>query len=571
MPQGTNLGSLGTAFVDFAVNLTTLKRGLDSAEGAANRSTDRISRDIRSIADSARFAGQSIKALGGFFLSAQFTGAVGKALDLAESIGDISARANVSTGFLQEIGFAAQRFGATTRDVNDSVTRLNRRVGLFISTGGGPGAAAFDRLGISADIAAGRLSGTEDIFNAIVTQLQKVTDESERTALASGVFGEDAGPKLAVLLGQGSEAIEGFREEARRAGVVLSDDVIQSASSANVTIRELSSTLSTTFVTAIAQAAPQIEAIANQLADTLPVLLDWLDAFTRIVNPNAGRTGIESRIREITLMLSDPIAFGDLSDAARNELENERAGLYDVIFGQDIVDAARDAGRESGEAFSSGFEGELGERGGEGGAIEPPSTSAPSIFSGSPSLKPSNEIPSLFEQIRQGIQDTLPDLEEFSATTEDAFAEFVLGSGRAKDVFRNFAQSVIADIARVIARKLVLQAVSSIFGVGGGALGGVFGGGRRNGGPVNPNQSFLVGESGAELFVPDVPGTILPNGFGGGGGGQAQSTVVNTFNINGSVMDDVDALRGIVERANRDLGRNVITIVNEGTRNGSLR
>jgi hypothetical protein len=42
-------------------------------------------------------------------------------------------------------------------------------------------------------------------------------------------------------------------------------------------------------------------------------------------------------------------------------------------------------------------------------------------------------------------------------------------------------------------------------------LGAAFGGARAAGGPVNPNQAFLVGESGPELFVPNTAGRIESN------------------------------------------------------------
>jgi hypothetical protein len=47
-----------------------------------------------------------------------------------------------------------------------------------------------------------------------------------------------------------------------------------------------------------------------------------------------------------------------------------------------------------------------------------------------------------------------------------------------------------------------------------------FGGARATGGPVDSNKTYLVGEKGPELFVPNVPGQIVPNdqipSFGGG-------------------------------------------------------
>ena len=50
---------------------------------------------------------------------------------------------------------------------------------------------------------------------------------------------------------------------------------------------------------------------------------------------------------------------------------------------------------------------------------------------------------------------------------------------------------------------------------------------RALGGPVRGGTPYLVGERGAEVFVPRGAGTILPNGARMGGGG----TVNATFHI----------------------------------------
>lgn len=55
------------------------------------------------------------------------------------------------------------------------------------------------------------------------------------------------------------------------------------------------------------------------------------------------------------------------------------------------------------------------------------------------------------------------------------------------------------------------------------------GGGKAGGGQVSNNKSYWVGENGPEPFIPSVPGTIIPNGQGLGGGGTKN---VVTFYIN---------------------------------------
>ena len=52
--------------------------------------------------------------------------------------------------------------------------------------------------------------------------------------------------------------------------------------------------------------------------------------------------------------------------------------------------------------------------------------------------------------------------------------------------------------------------VSSFFG-----LQGAFGGGKAVGGPVTAGTSYVVGERGPEMFIPESAGTIVPNGGAG--------------------------------------------------------
>lgn len=89
----------------------------------------------------------------------------------------------------------------------------------------------------------------------------------------------------------------------------------------------------------------------------------------------------------------------------------------------------------------------------------------------------------------------------------------------------------------------LLNIGASLFGGGGGAsaggfnfLGGadpasifgpMFGGFRAAGGPVDPGKAYVVGEHRAELFVPRVPGRIVPSVGGGAGGSPSVSLTIN--------------------------------------------
>jgi hypothetical protein len=69
--------------------------------------------------------------------------------------------------------------------------------------------------------------------------------------------------------------------------------------------------------------------------------------------------------------------------------------------------------------------------------------------------------------------------------------------------------------------------------------------GRATGGPVSRGTPYVVGERGPELFVPDIGGTIIPNGGGGGGSAPGGGIVVN---VNaGMGTDGVQVGQQIVE------------------------
>jgi len=79
----------------------------------------------------------------------------------------------------------------------------------------------------------------------------------------------------------------------------------------------------------------------------------------------------------------------------------------------------------------------------------------------------------------------------------------------------------------------------------GGAIGGMFGGGRAAGGPVSAGTTYLVGEKGPELFTPSGSGTIIPNNAMGG-----SSNVIN-ITVNGAI-DPISTARQITQILNRE-------------------
>jgi TP901 family phage tail tape measure protein len=104
---------------------------------------------------------------------------------------------------------------------------------------------------------------------------------------------------------------------------------------------------------------------------------------------------------------------------------------------------------------------------------------------------------------------------------QDAFADFLYDpfEDGVEGMVRGFADALRRMAANALSAE-VFRILSSQFqgiGGGGGGFGGFigsflsgFGGPRAEGGPVQPDKTFLVGEEGPELFVPPVEGTVVP-------------------------------------------------------------
>lgn len=153
-------------------------------------------------------------------------------------------------------------------------------------------------------------------------------------------------------------------------------------------------------------------------------------------------------------------------------------------------------------------------------------------------------------KMQSDLNNTTATFVDMTLQTMDAFynstAKMIVEGGRfrdvVKDLWKNLAEAVIAQIERMIAEWLILQAMT---GGAGGGLGGVLGG-FATGGMVNEpsiitgmrsGRSHFVAENGPEMIVPSggSAGENKPFGPGEGPGGGGGGGV--TINISGQFLE----------------------------------
>lgn len=118
---------------------------------------------------------------------------------------------------------------------------------------------------------------------------------------------------------------------------------------------------------------------------------------------------------------------------------------------------------------------------------------------------------------------------------ETAFMSAIKGTASLKDAFRQMAIDIIAELYRIFVVKQITGFISRSLTAAFPSFAGIPA--RANGGPVNANTPYMVGERGPELFVPARSGSIMPNRSLSGHGGTI--TVNQTINVTTGIQQTV--------------------------------
>tara|TARA_R110002153_G_scaffold177795_1_gene330973 strand:+ start:737 stop:2671 length:1935 start_codon:yes stop_codon:yes gene_type:complete len=127
----------------------------------------------------------------------------------------------------------------------------------------------------------------------------------------------------------------------------------------------------------------------------------------------------------------------------------------------------------------------------------------------------------------------------FSNAMADMLMSGKMNLNSLKDVFRSVVKVIIAKAIELFFVNKILNAVFG--GFGGVPLPTASFPGLAGGGSVSPNQPYVVGERGPELFVPSSSGTVMNNSNSNGFGGGSTTVVNQTINVSAGVSQTVRA------------------------------
>jgi len=212
-----------------------IKIGLQ--QNAFQRGIGKVKRGLTSLVTKARSAaGMFGIAMGGAAMVAGLKNLV----DELDNIGKTAQRIGVTTDAMQKLKIASELSGNSINTIQTAFKRMSAVV-YDAQRGLKDANDSIGALGLSIDDFSGK--NTEQMFEMITIELRKITNESQKSALAQKIFGR-SGQELIPLINNYKE----IAKEAENAGSIISESAIRKAEKFNDDLTKFNAKAKSTVV-----------------------------------------------------------------------------------------------------------------------------------------------------------------------------------------------------------------------------------------------------------------------------------------------------------------------------------
>jgi len=510
------------------------------------------------LAGIGKAAKTSLKALGGVSLAfAGIATAIAVALkgsfQFIDALGKTASRTGVSVNFLQAFQIAAEESGSSVEGANKALEKFSRNIGEA-GRGLKTQADIFKDLGVELRDVSGNLRGTEEVLLDVADGIQALGSNAEKNSALANLFGRE-GIKLFNVINSGSEGVSQLTERLNELGISLSERSVRGVEAFNDSFNILTTQLNNLKDNVFVAFTPILQSFVNQISESFKSFIKEGGGAEKIGEKFA--TAIfDGLLKLLDVLELTVLKFSDLATSVEKaglRIQKPFANLTEEFSLLDIKNAEFKKGvQESFGVASSTLENykEM-----VGGVIDSTNTLTGGLNANNNALigqgAALTDLQNPFAVYKQTIGDLDKSLQNLAVGTMKKFEDQIvntLKTGKAQ--FKDFADFVVEQLIRIA----VQQAITAIFTggqSGGGFFANLFGGGgsktpmMADGGTVSSGRPYIVGEKGAELFVPSRTGTIVPNNQLGMAGGGVPVNI--TYQIQS--FDSKDTLQAITENA----------------------
>ena len=492
-----------------------------------------------------------------------------KSFDFLDAIGKIATRTGATTDLIQAFQLSAIQSGASIETSNKALQKFAKMVGE-----GRKGLKTytdiFKRYNVSLVDAAGSERSFNDILLDTMTGMKENADVMLRNADLALLFGR-AGQELTNTIMVGGEAFAIFIQKQKELGNIIDGKMITATEQFNdrlsrigFTFRVLRDSITTAFLPVLDDIAQKFEetlkninakelgkAIALGIVQSLIDILTAVDQFQvsfrksfslifnvlSVLKISMNGVAIAANFMSLGFGLSSKEALK--AKERINELNESNKKLLatlnkEILPSENIANTVTSLEKIM---LSMNNFGDVTEETVIEKCMKPLSKFQIMLQTlAEDAQKPLGTLIDNFKSTGEMIGDTIvKSMKKFEDTLVDG-----LMSG--KFAFKDFANFVIKELVRIAVKKLIVDKITGGFS---SFLGNI--GFAAKGGTVTGNKPYIVGERGAELFVPNKTGTIVANNqLSTASGGMGQNVHI-TYNIQS--FDSKDTLQAITENA----------------------
>ena len=200
-------------------------------------------------------------------LTAAFTAIVVRQAAVIDRLGKVSKVTGVAAETLQKFQFAAELAGVSSDQAAVALRRFSRRLGEA-QKGTGELAPTLRRLGINLRDTNGQFKTAEQVLFELADGIANTEGESAKLSIAFKAF-DSEGAELVNTLSKGGDALQEVFNRAEALGFVLTTSSIQGVEDFNDAFKELTTLIGGVTNALVANLAPALELITNELTDFL--------------------------------------------------------------------------------------------------------------------------------------------------------------------------------------------------------------------------------------------------------------------------------------------------------------
>lgn len=455
---------------------------------------------------------------------------VKSSLQSIDTLGKTAQKLGVTSQALQKLRYASNLAGVETRTVDMAVQRFTRRLSEA-ANGTGEAKDALKELGLNAKELAKQPLDKQML--ALADAFDDVQSSGDKVRLAFKLF-DSEGVAFVNTLEGGSAALQQMFNDAEGLGFILSSSAVKGVEQANDAMMKL---------------GVMFKGVADQvtagLAPAFTLIVDLIrDKLVKAIEKAGGMQNFAKALALAVVNMAERISIA--IQGFVNRIINGLNFLIDAakalgrVIDSDTLKSIQKVGTYS--FVTAGFFEELRKK------IKGTKDATEELNN---TQQEGNEIGKTYRKQLIDLADAAKDVQKNMESAavrgikslEDALVDVTMGTASAKDAFKSMARSIISDLIRIqIQQSITAPLAAGMSGAGGGGLvsgigsfiGGLFG--FANGGRPTVGKPAIVGEKGAELFVPDSAGRIIPNDKLGGG-----VTVHQTINLSAGVSQTVRA------------------------------